>query len=112
LAWVSIVNFGNFGDFGNLSAPLCLRLSARTPPGIDVLLQTKGELNFDRAVTERSKLFSADYRVPICFIADPILMILLPLSAEGYRFDSAGSQKLKAKGCFSQFSMIVGTAIS
>jgi hypothetical protein len=60
------------------------------------LLQTKGELAFDRTVTERSKLFSADYRVPICFIADPILMILLPLSAEGYRFDSAGSQKLKA----------------
>ncbi|HEY2389527.1 MAG TPA: hypothetical protein VGK22_00005, partial [Candidatus Angelobacter sp.] len=35
---------------------LLSKLLALTPPGIDVLLQTKGEVKFDRTVTGRSKL--------------------------------------------------------
>jgi hypothetical protein len=39
------------------SATLCRRFSASPPPGVELLLQTKGKVHFDRAVTERSKLF-------------------------------------------------------
>jgi hypothetical protein len=38
-------------------APLCLRPSARAPPGIYVLLQTQHKPDFDRAMTARSKPF-------------------------------------------------------
>jgi hypothetical protein len=38
-------------------AALCLRRSARPHPPIEVLLQTKGEVPFDRAVTARSNPF-------------------------------------------------------
>jgi hypothetical protein len=37
-------------------AALCLRPSARAPPPVGVLLKTKAKVQFDRAVTERSKL--------------------------------------------------------
>jgi hypothetical protein len=40
-----------------ISATLCLCPSASTPPGILFLLQTKGEVQFDRAMTARSKPF-------------------------------------------------------
>jgi hypothetical protein len=53
----SIATFWQFRRFWQSLAALCLRSSARPHPGIDVLLQTKGEVTFDRAVTERSKLF-------------------------------------------------------
>jgi hypothetical protein len=38
-------------------APLPASFSQKPHPAIDVLLQTKGEVPFDRAVTARSKLF-------------------------------------------------------
>jgi hypothetical protein len=43
---------------------LCLRPSARTPPGVGVLLITKAQPQFDRAVTERSKLFLRFFSAP------------------------------------------------
>jgi hypothetical protein len=41
-----------------IPATLCLHLSATSPPGISVLLQTKTQPQFNRAVTERSRLLN------------------------------------------------------
>jgi hypothetical protein len=46
----------DFGNFGDLFTTFCLRPSARRPPPIEGLLKTKGKPQFDRAVTELSKL--------------------------------------------------------
>jgi hypothetical protein len=56
-----------------ISVALCLRPSARPPPGIDALLQTKGESSFDRAVTGRSKLFFKPFWALIWLIAERLI---------------------------------------
>jgi hypothetical protein len=62
---------------------LCLRPTARPPPGIDDLLQTKGDSLFDRAVTERSNaLFSVLQSLnPVPF--QPFFLVPAVRSAEG-----------------------------
>jgi hypothetical protein len=48
----------DFGDTRALRATaLCLRSSARDPPGVRLLLQTKAKVPFNRAVTELSNRF-------------------------------------------------------
>jgi hypothetical protein len=42
-------------------APQPASLSQKPHPAIDVLLQTKGEVQFDRAVTARLKLFRGHF---------------------------------------------------
>jgi hypothetical protein len=44
-------------DPGDSCSLLPVSLSQKPHPASDVLLQTKGEVPFDRAVTARSKLF-------------------------------------------------------
>jgi hypothetical protein len=54
--------FGNFGITGNLFySPQPMSISQKPHPASEVLLQTKGESKFDRAVTARSKLFPARF---------------------------------------------------
>jgi len=50
-------DFGNHGNFGNLWRPSAYVPSARTPTPHSALLKTKAKVQFDRAVTERSKPF-------------------------------------------------------
>jgi len=57
-------DFGNHGNFGNLLRPSAYVPSARTPPPISVLLKTKAKVQFDRAVTERSKPFFCRFCQP------------------------------------------------
>jgi len=45
-------------------AALCLCTSARHPPPIGALLKTKVKVQFDRAVTERSKFFFGRFCQP------------------------------------------------
>jgi len=55
--------FGNHGNFGNLACSPLPASFSQMPTPIDVLLQTKAEVQFDRAVTARSKsLFSVFQR--------------------------------------------------
>jgi hypothetical protein len=62
---------------------LCLRPSARTPPGVGVLLITKAQPQFDRAVTERSKLFFAVFQRSKSAQFQPVFFVFTVRSAEG-----------------------------
>jgi hypothetical protein len=60
-------------------AALCLCPSASSPPPIDVLLQTKGEPQFDRTVTERSTPLFFVFSISNCVVSS---------LASGRRFSS------------------------
>jgi hypothetical protein len=68
--WFFNYRFWQLPDFGNLFAPLSLRLSARTPPGILVLLQINIKPQFDRAVTARSKVIFRYFRPRFAYLND------------------------------------------
>jgi hypothetical protein len=48
--------FGNSGDFGNFLWPSACVPRYIAHPGVELLLQTKAQVPFDRTVTERSKV--------------------------------------------------------
>jgi hypothetical protein len=74
-----------FGDTRALRATaLCLRSSARDPPGVRLLLQTKAKVPFNRAVTELSNRF-----FPVFQGANPAQF--QPLS---YGFSVSGRQRV------------------
>jgi hypothetical protein len=54
----------NFGYIGDFCGPQPAFFSQKPHPAIDVLLQTKGEVQFDRAVTARSKPFFSCRSMP------------------------------------------------
>jgi hypothetical protein len=67
----------------DLFEALCLRPSARHPPPIDVLLITKGKPQFDRAVTERSKLVFCVFKPSNQLQFQPFFSVSTVRSAEG-----------------------------
>jgi hypothetical protein len=70
---------GDSGDF----AALCLYPSATPPPGVGVLLITKAQPHFDRAVTERSEdLFPVFQRLNLAQF-QPSFSVFTVRSAEG-----------------------------
>jgi hypothetical protein len=52
--------FWQLPDFG-IFAALCLSSQPATHPGVGLLLKTKAKPQFDRTVTDRSKLFLAHF---------------------------------------------------
>jgi hypothetical protein len=64
-------------------AALCLRSSAGDPPPIDALLKTKAQPQFDRAVTERSKIFFRVFQPSNQDQFQPIFFVFTVRSAEG-----------------------------
>src|SRR5215470_9423646 len=66
-----------FNRTGAHFAALCLRPSAIDPPPIGVLLKTKAEPQFNRAVTERSKPFFPVFRASIRLNFSLVFLFLL-----------------------------------
>jgi hypothetical protein len=71
-------------------AALCLRPSARTPPPISALLKTKAEVQFDRTVTDRSKLLFCVFQPSNPAQFQPCFWLLTVRSAEGRSAPGAG----------------------
>jgi hypothetical protein len=64
-------------------AALCLRPSATTPPPIGPLLKTKAKVQFDRAVTERSKAIFPIFQGSNRGQFQPCFCVFTVRSAEG-----------------------------
>jgi hypothetical protein len=74
---------GDFGDRRASRAALCLRPSARAPPPIDVLLQTKTKVTFDRAVDRTVEVAFPVFGRSNPGIVSPFLPVGAVHSAEG-----------------------------
>jgi hypothetical protein len=68
-------------------AALCLRPSAGDPTPHRALLKTKAEVQFDRAVTERSKPFLPVFQGSNCGQFQPCFLVFTVRSAEGHNLD-------------------------
>jgi hypothetical protein len=65
---LSIVNFGSSGNL--FCDPLPASFSQTPHPGVDVLLQTKGEVTFDSLMTALSRVFPAPFSGLIWLITE------------------------------------------
>ena len=73
-------------------ASLCLRPSARDPTPHSLLLKTKAKVQFDRAVTERSKLFFSVFQPSNLAQFQPFFPVSTVRSAEGRKCESRAAQ--------------------